>query len=166
MTPQEEEHLKLIAIFHYVVSGLTALFPCLPLIHLTIGLVMVFGGFPGNQAPPAFVGWLFIILGGGFFFGRTESRYLHHHRRKISRPAQALPFRFCCGLLRMPFYAIRNGAGRVYDRFALARVGESHVWHRCRACPRLGTGALCVLCGEIGNGQVARLPHRSEPDRR
>src|SRR5207248_8201052 len=23
--------------------------------------------FSGNQAPPAFVGWLFIILGGGFF---------------------------------------------------------------------------------------------------
>ena len=28
---------------------------------------MVCGGFSGNQAPPAIVGWLFIILGGGFF---------------------------------------------------------------------------------------------------
>jgi len=34
---------------------------------------MVFGGFPGNQPPPPqFVGWLFIILGGGFFIvGQT-----------------------------------------------------------------------------------------------
>jgi hypothetical protein len=67
LTAQEEQHLQLLAIFHYIVGGLTALFACLPLIHLTIGLVMVFGGFSGNQAPPAFVGWLFIILGGGFF---------------------------------------------------------------------------------------------------
>ena len=67
MTAQEEQHLQLLAIFHYIVGGLTAFLACLPLIHLTIGLVMVFGGFSGNQAPPAFVGWLFIILGGGFF---------------------------------------------------------------------------------------------------
>src|SRR5947208_13993535 len=67
MTAQEEQHLQLLAIFHYIVGGLAALFACFPLIHLTIGLAMVFGGFSGNQAPPAFIGWLFIILGGSFF---------------------------------------------------------------------------------------------------
>jgi hypothetical protein len=67
LTAQEEQHLRLLAIFHYIVGALTAFLACLPLIHLTIGLVMVCGGFSGNQAPQAFVGWLFIILGGGFF---------------------------------------------------------------------------------------------------
>jgi len=106
MTAQEEQHLQLLAIFHYIVGGLTALFACFPLIHLTIGLVMVFGGFSGNQAPPAFVGWLFIILGGGFFLvGQSlaiciiiAGRFLAQRRR--------YPFVFvvaCCECLFMPF---------------------------------------------------------------
>ena len=106
LTPQEEQHLQLLAIFHYIVGGLTAFLACFPLIHLTIGLVMVFGGFSSNQAPPAFVGWLFIILGGGFFLvGQSlaiciiiAGRFLAQRRR--------YPFVFvvaCCECLFMPF---------------------------------------------------------------
>jgi hypothetical protein len=75
LNPQEEQHLQLLAIFHYIVGGLTALFACFPLIYLTIGLVMIFGGFSGKQAPPAFVGWLFIILGGSFFLSGKVSPF-------------------------------------------------------------------------------------------
>ena len=106
LTPQEEQHLQLLGIFHYIVGGLTAFLACFPLIHLTIGLVMVFGGFSSNQAPPAFVGWLFIILGGGFFLvGQSlaiciiiAGRFLAQRRR--------YPFVFvvaCCECLFMPF---------------------------------------------------------------
>jgi hypothetical protein len=45
LTPREEQHLQLLAIFQYIVGGLIAFLACLPLIHLTIGLVMVLGGF-------------------------------------------------------------------------------------------------------------------------
>ena len=95
-----------VAIFRYIVGGLAALFACFPLIHLTIGLVMVFGGFSGNQAPPAFVGWLFIILGGGFFLvgqslaiciiiaGRFLARRKHYHFVFVVA---------CCECLFMPF---------------------------------------------------------------
>ena len=106
MTAQEEQHLQLLTIFHYIVGGLTALFACFPLIHLTIGLVMVFGGFSGNQAPPAFVGWLFIILGGGFFLvGQSlviciiiAGRFLAQRRRYLFVFVVA-----CCECLFMPF---------------------------------------------------------------
>jgi hypothetical protein len=106
LTAQEEQHLQLLAIFHYVVGGLAAFFACLPLIHLTIGLVMVFGGFSGNQAPPAFVGWLFIILGGGFFLvGQSlaiciviAGRFLAWRKRYLFVFVVA-----CCECLFMPF---------------------------------------------------------------
>ena len=106
LTPQEEQHLQLLAIFPYIVGGLTALFACFPLIHLTIGLVMVFGGFSGNQAPPAFVGWLFIILGGGFFLvGQSlaiciiiAGRFLAQRRHYLFVFVVA-----CCECLFMPF---------------------------------------------------------------
>ena len=38
---QDLEHLRLLSIFHYVVAGITALFACFPMIHLTIGIVML-----------------------------------------------------------------------------------------------------------------------------
>ena len=106
MTAQEEQHLQLLAIFHYIVGGLAALFACFPLIHLTIDLVMVFGGFSGNQAPPAFVDWLFIILGGGFFLvGQSlaiciiiAGRFLGQRKRYLFVFVVA-----CCECLFMPF---------------------------------------------------------------
>ena len=105
LTPQEEQHLQLLAIFHYIVGGLTAFLACLPLIHLTIGLVMVFGGFSDNQAPPAFVGWLFIILGGFFLVGQSLAICIIIAGRFL---AQRKHYHFvfvvaCCECLFMPF---------------------------------------------------------------
>ena len=63
----DNEHLKLLSIFHYVKGGITALFACIPIIHVVLGLVFiiapqVFGH--GNNQPPAFVGLLLVMLGG------------------------------------------------------------------------------------------------------
>lgn len=70
-TSTDEQHLQLLAIFHYVVGGLTALFACMPLIHLGIGIAMIVApqsfGTQSEQQPPAFVGWTFAALGGMFF---------------------------------------------------------------------------------------------------
>lgn len=62
---QEQEHLRLLSIFHYVVGGLAGLFALFPVFHLIFGLVFIlaphkFGG--KNQTPPAFVGWFFVIF--------------------------------------------------------------------------------------------------------
>ena len=88
------EHLKLLSIFHYIVGGLTALFACFPIIHFTLGVVLIvapgsMGGPPGSQ-PPRFVGWLMLLAGGGFMLygwtsavcmllaGRCLARRTHH----------------------------------------------------------------------------------------
>jgi hypothetical protein len=49
---QESEHLRLLAIFHYVVAGLAALFSLFPLIYTTIGAILfsLLGTAPRNQA--------------------------------------------------------------------------------------------------------------------
>ena len=67
----DEQHLRLLSIFHYVLGSLTALFACFPLIHVAIGLAMVFAPHsmsnrPGGE-PPEFVGWLFTCFGAGMF---------------------------------------------------------------------------------------------------
>ena len=60
----DKEHLKLLSIFHYIVGAITALFACFPLIHVAIGIAMLVGALNGKDAPPRFVGWIFIIFPG------------------------------------------------------------------------------------------------------
>lgn len=63
---EDEKNLDLLAIFHYVLGGLTALFACFPLIHVAVGLALVFGKLDGPNPPPAVFGWLFVAIGGFF----------------------------------------------------------------------------------------------------
>ena len=69
---QDKEHLRLLAIFHYVVAGLAALFSFFPLLYTTVGAIFIFAARhgtpkPGEELPPEFLGWIFIVLGALFF---------------------------------------------------------------------------------------------------
>jgi predicted membrane channel-forming protein YqfA (hemolysin III family) len=68
----DAQHLRLLSIFHYVLGGLTALLACFPLIHVGLGLAMLFSpeffhAKPGEQAPPQAIGWFFTCIGGFMF---------------------------------------------------------------------------------------------------
>lgn len=67
----DEEHLRLLSLFHYVSAALTALFACLPLLHVGLGLVLALS--PGSfdeakdgNAPPPWFGLIFVAVGGFF----------------------------------------------------------------------------------------------------
>jgi hypothetical protein len=69
---RDEEHLQLLAIFHYVVAGLAALFSFFPLLYTTVGAIFIFAARhgtakPGEDLPPEFLGWIFAALGLLFF---------------------------------------------------------------------------------------------------
>lgn len=64
---QDEEHLRLLSIFHYVVAGLAFLFACFPIIHLIIGLVFLLapealGEGARGGPPPLVFGLIFTII--------------------------------------------------------------------------------------------------------
>jgi len=60
---QDEEHLRALAIIHYVFGGLTALFACIPFIHLGIGVFMLVKPEAFKpRPPPELLPWLFIGL--------------------------------------------------------------------------------------------------------
>jgi hypothetical protein len=64
---QNEQHLRLLSIFHYVVSGLAAMIALFPIFHLIFGLFMIFapnkfGGQGHDQPPLALMGWFFVIF--------------------------------------------------------------------------------------------------------
>ena len=65
---QDKEQLQLLAIFHYVVAGLAALFYFFPLLYTTVGTIFIFAARhgtakPGEDLPPEFLGWIFAVLG-------------------------------------------------------------------------------------------------------
>jgi hypothetical protein len=69
---QDKEHVRLLAIFHYVVGGVAALFSFFPLLYITIGAVFIFAARhgtakPGQDLPPEFLGWIFAVLGSLLF---------------------------------------------------------------------------------------------------
>jgi hypothetical protein len=69
---QDREHLQLLAIFHYVVAGLAALFSFFPLLYTTVGVIFIFAARhgtakPGEELPPEFLGWIFTVIGSGLF---------------------------------------------------------------------------------------------------
>lgn len=65
---QDAEHLRLLSIFHYVVAGLAALFACLPVFHLVIGIMMVTGqgGFVDQEPAIGLLGCFLVALAGAF----------------------------------------------------------------------------------------------------
>ena len=69
---RDKEHLRLLAIFHYVVAGLAALFSFFPLLYTTVGTIFIFAARhgtakPGEELPPEFLGWIFAVLGALLF---------------------------------------------------------------------------------------------------
>ena len=88
---QDDEHLKLLSIFHYVVAGLAFLFSLFPIAHLVLGLLMVTGNLGQSSDGPdtEVIGWLFVGIAAVFMmFGISfaaglamAGRYLSLRRR-------------------------------------------------------------------------------------
>jgi uncharacterized membrane protein len=57
---RDTDHLSTLAIIHYVLAGLTALFSCIPVINLVVGLLILTGGT--SEAEEG-LGWVFVAVG-------------------------------------------------------------------------------------------------------
>jgi hypothetical protein len=65
---RDTEQLNLLAIFHYVMGGLAALFSFFPLLYTTVGVIFIFAARngtakPSEEIPPEFLGWIFAVIG-------------------------------------------------------------------------------------------------------
>jgi len=89
----DNENLRLLAVFHYVVACLAGLFSLFPIFHITMGALMLSGrlGDPNEQAPDRLFGMLFIVMGLGMLVlgvayavcMALAGRYLTQHRSYV-----------------------------------------------------------------------------------
>ncbi len=40
----DKEHLRLLSFFYYISAGITALFACIPILHMLLGIMFIFAG--------------------------------------------------------------------------------------------------------------------------
>ena len=70
-TQQDENHLKLLEIFHYVAAGVTVLVGCIPFVHLAIGIglqLVPVADHPSAEIP-RIVGWVLIVFATSIILG-------------------------------------------------------------------------------------------------
>ena len=127
------EHLKLLAIFHYIVAAIGAMFACFPLIHVVMGVAIVVSPeFMSNgqngHPPPAGFGYLFIVLGGLLtLMGWTAAvctfvsgRFLAKRRRRMFSVVMAailcmfMPFGTILGIFTIIVLS-RESVQRLYE---------------------------------------------------
>jgi hypothetical protein len=88
---RDDEHLRLLSIFHYIAGAFLAFFGCFAIIYIVLGAVIAAGKLPSNnsQSAPTAVGWIFVAVGVFgmvfawglatclFLFGRYMQRRRH-----------------------------------------------------------------------------------------
>jgi hypothetical protein len=88
---QDENHLRLLSIFHYVVAGLAGLFALFPVFHLIFGIFMILapgklGGHGSDQPPLALIGWFFVAFAAMFItLGWTFAAFVLTTGRFLAR---------------------------------------------------------------------------------
>jgi hypothetical protein len=131
---KDEEHLKLLATFHYVIAVLGGLFACLPLLHVGMGVMMiakpeVFNQGQNVQPAPAWAGYMFIVMGGFFvLLGWATSictflsgRYLAQRRKRMFSFVMAailcmfVPFGTVLGVFTIIVLS-RDSVQRLYEK--------------------------------------------------
>src|SRR5215216_7662546 len=124
---KDEEHLRLLAVFHYVVAGIGGLFACFPLIHVAVGLAMFlspsFVAKGQADVAPHWFGLLFVVMGGVFvLLGWSAAictfisgRYLAKRRKRM--------FSFVTGAILCAFMPF----GTILGVFTLIVLGRDSV---------------------------------------
>lgn len=127
---QDEEHLRLLAIFHYVVAALTALFSCFPFIHLGIGVFMLVKPEAFKpKPPPEFLAWILIGVAAAIILtGWVLALFFVLAGRNLSRRRRYL---FCqvvagIGCIFMPFGTVLG----VFTLLVLARPSVKELFHQ------------------------------------
>ncbi|MEO0796530.1 MAG: hypothetical protein AAFX93_15275 [Verrucomicrobiota bacterium] len=135
---QDETHLNNLAIAHYAIGGVMVLFACMPLMHMFIGLSIVFGGdefFPDAEGqPPPFIGWFFFIIGLLFFLlGQAIAISVIISGRFIKRRKNYL-FSFVLACIVCAFVPFGTVLG-VFTIIVLSRDSVKNLYGRPRTSP-------------------------------
>ena len=93
---EDQQHLDILSIFHYVVGGLLYVFGLFPTLHLIMGLVFAIGGFTQGDEDAlimGFMGMIFVLFSLAFIFSAwTLATLVIFAGRNLARRTR---YKFC-----------------------------------------------------------------------
>src|SRR6266404_618605 len=138
---EDNERLRLLVIFHYVVAGFAALLSFFPLLYSIVGGFLLYAAYhpgPGNQEPAASVSRLDLYFAGRVLLLRWRyNGHLYSHCRRMPFPSQSLLLRARRGLRRMFLHSFRNNSRSLHDCCTLARVCKGVIFDRTIASVKI-----------------------------
>ena len=124
---QDEDNLRLLSIFHYVLGGLTILGASIFIFHFGMGLAMLLNpswmAGKNNDTPSAFVGWMFMLMGGGAVLLGWTLGILTIRAGTLSGTTQISQLRFYDGLLELFARSNGNRAWHLHNNRSQPTVG-------------------------------------------
>jgi hypothetical protein len=126
-TSQDLEQLRILSIFHYVIAGLTALFACVPIFHLAIGLSILLGSGPWSSmpedGPPMMIfGLMFTLLPALFIAMGWVTAFLIARAGSLLRQHRSHTFCLVMGAISCCFFPLGTVLG-VFTILVLSRPG-------------------------------------------
>src|SRR5437773_6268569 len=132
------EHLRLLAIFHYVAAGLAAFFSSSRCDRRDFHICFAAWHTKARRGVAARICWLdFCWLGIGPVPARDRNGYLYSHCRPMPFPSQSLLLRAGRGLHRMSLHSFRNNSRSLHDCCTLARVCKDVIFDRTIASVKI-----------------------------
>ena len=124
------QHLKLLAVFHYVLAGIFAFFGCFPIIHLAIGIASLNGSMGGDLA----FGLIFTVVGAGLIlcFWSVAVLILISGRGIARR--QGRTFSMVVAGVACAFFPLGTTLG-VFTLIVLLRDSVKGLYATCEAAP-------------------------------
>ena len=129
---RDTEQLNLLAIFHYVVANLAALFSFFPLLYTAVGVIFIFvarhgTAKPGEELPPEFLGWIFAVLGSVLFvIGIAMAICILIAGRSLAL-RKRYSFALVIACIECLFVSVRDDSRSLYDRCAFAGIWKKAV---------------------------------------
>jgi hypothetical protein len=128
---RDNEQLKLLSIFHYIVGGAGSLFALMPLIHMGIGYMFLFESdhfqHGSGEPPPEFIGWIFFLMGAVFFLiGQSMALATIISGRFIAKRKNYL-YSFVIGCIECVFFPFGTVLG-VFTIIVLSRESVKELY--------------------------------------
>ena len=127
---RDDEQLKLLSIFHYIVGGAGVLFALMPLVHMGFGYMFLFAPehfHNSGESPPQFFGWMFFLMGAVFFLiGQSMALAIIISGRFIARRKHYL-YSFIIGCIECAFFPFGTVLG-VFTIIVLSRDSVKEIY--------------------------------------
>ncbi|MDP0495747.1 MAG: hypothetical protein Q7Q73_06015 [Verrucomicrobiota bacterium JB024] len=128
---EDDSHLNMLATAHKVIGIVGMVFACVPLIHVTIGILVLTGALnhSGHAQAPALAGLMFVLIGGLIFLVGQALAVCTLRSGRFLRERRNYTFSFVIGCILCTVFPIGTALG-IFTLIVLSRPSVKQLYGR------------------------------------